>query len=173
MDDPSVKIFCSQILRQTSWRNARKYNILLTFVFKHLTLSRQYTTLCGREQKGQLRTLALWFIALCCSRGVRKRSLCVRLLGKRNPGETTYLSETTAWNGSYDNGPLPLSVGRNRVKSVTMRRLASLFADPRSRRRHFLFKQNWIAKNFLFGKSYGMITFGKSYNDCDRHYEDI
>jgi len=156
-----------------------KYFVIL--VLKYLMLSRQYTTLlCGGATERTVTdvSVVIYIIAFYCSRGVRKRSVCrvcVRACMCVCVCTVNEIRRRRKWNNCVERSvwqwTLPLSVGRDRVKSVTWRDhaplcLASLFADLSARQRHFLFKQNSrIAKNFLFRKSYGVIIFGESYYD--------
>lgn len=59
-----------EVLGQTSQRNAREYNVSLIFMFKYMTLSRQYTALCGGVTERTVTdvSVVIYIIALCRSR---------------------------------------------------------------------------------------------------------
>jgi len=170
-----------EIRSPTLWRNAREFNISLILVFKYLTLSNQYTALlCDGVTERTVTdvSVVIYIIALYRSRGVRKRSVCVHVYVRACVCVCCTVNEIRRrrkWNNRVKRSvwqwALPLSVGGNRVKSMTWRdhaplRLASLFADSSFCSTATLFVQTKLVNrkefpvrqivrcDFTFGKSY-------------------
>lgn len=105
-----------------------------------------------------------------CTRVCVRGCLCVRAwLGKRNPTEDD-VSETTAWNSPYDNGlylyPYVETVSkawRDHAPPCSPGVIVRGSLAPLDNDTFCSNTELMNCENFPFGKSYGVIAFGKSY----------